>query len=472
MRYELRQIHVPRGIAVALSGISVLALCMSLAMPGFAFAAPAEEPIPVVPGNAAPEQFPAAQSCSCHSTLVAQWQESMHSKALSDPIFLAKVAEGDAATDGKIGPFCRKCHGPAAEMTGQSGSSSMTGGAADSIVCSFCHQVTGTTMPVGNVSHLVLPTNTFRAQLEDPQAPHAARYSAFHATSEICGGCHNVNHPVNGMHLEATYSEWQKSPQAKKGIQCQDCHMSEAPGKKIGPSPGKAAGMGPQREAIYQMNFVGVQVELGNAEAATALLKSAATVEMELPTVLETDSAEGTVTITNSGAGHYLPTGLTEVRQMWLTVVSTDKDGKETEIAKRVFGTVLRDAKGNYPAELWDATDIQSDDRIAPMESATVTFTAALPAGADAGTVVAKLQYKATGDELAKKSGTKNPTTTMAEATQAIYTSAEAKVAAEAKQTEPAASTDGLPTWVLMVSIMAAAVAVAGAAFLFLRKRG
>ena len=63
------------------------------------------------------------------------------------------------------------------------------------------------------------------------------QYSALHTTSKICGGCHNVDHPVNGMHLETTYTEWEKSPQARKGIQCQDCHMSESP-PTVGPSAG------------------------------------------------------------------------------------------------------------------------------------------------------------------------------------------------------------------------------------------
>ena len=62
-----------------------------------------------------------------------------------------------------------------------------------------------------------------------------------------------------------------------------------------------------------------------------------------------------TVTITNVGAGHYLPTGLTEVRQMWLQVVAVDENGKETELGKRVFGTELKDKNGKYPVELWDA---------------------------------------------------------------------------------------------------------------------
>ena len=34
------------------------------------------------------------------------------------------------------------------------------------------------------------------------------------------------------------------------------------------------------------------------------------------------------VNIKNTGCGHYLPTGLTELRQMWLEISVTDAEGK------------------------------------------------------------------------------------------------------------------------------------------------
>ncbi len=362
--------------------VVVAAVLAASAAPAFA------KSVPVKPGVATPAQFAPATSCRCHGPLSDEWQESMHAKALEDPIFTTKVAEGDAATGNKLGPFCRRCHAPVANMTGEDGSAQMSPASAEAITCSFCHQVTGTTKPVANVSHLVEPSGVLRAQLEDPQSPHNPVYSAFHATSEICGGCHNVNHPVNGMHLESTYSEWKKSPQAKQGIQCQDCHMSEAP-PAVGPSTGQACVNGPERPNIYHMTFAGAQVALGNAERATALLQSAATIDMAAPEIAG-PSAEVTVTITNVGAGHYLPSGLTEVRQMWLQVVAVDESGKETELGKRVFGTVLKDKDGKYPAELWDAVAVVSDDRIPPMESVSETYKLALPAGVEAADLKAR----------------------------------------------------------------------------------
>lgn len=396
---------------------------------------------PVKPGSADPTQFPQSLQCVCHRMLLNDWQESMHSQALDDPLFKAKVDEADKASGGKFGVFCRRCHAPVANMTSQDGTDSMTPAAAQGVVCSFCHQVAGLSKPLANVPHLLDLTGVMRAQLKDAKSPHFTRYSPLHRTSKICGGCHNVDHPGNGLHLETTYTEWEKSPQAKKGIQCQDCHMSETP-PTIGPSTGFAAEAAPERPNIYRMTFAGAQVGLGNARRATALLKSAAKVEMESPDVVSADRpGEVKVKVTNVGAGHYLPTGLTDVRQMWLSVVTIDGAGKETEVGRRDFGTQFKDSKGNYPVEVQDAVGVGKDDRIPPMKSITQTFTVTLPAGVAAAELKAQLLYKSVPDELAKRAGVANPTTTMAEASKRVFAT-EAARAADAT-IPPAAESSG-----------------------------
>lgn len=421
--------------------------------------------VQVAPGVAPAAAFPPASSCGCHGTLVDQWSQSMHRQALEDPLFKTKVAQADAATGGKIGPFCEKCHGPIAEMTGESGKNAaeMSPAAAQSIGCMFCHQVVGNSEPLGNVSQLLDPDTTRRAQLENPQAPHPAAFSALHMSSEICGGCHNVNHPINGMHLESTYREWAESPQGKAGTQCQDCHMSEKPGK-IGPSTGQAAPGAPERPNIYQMTFAGAQVALGNPERATQLLQSAAKMEMDAPKVVKPgEEASVTVKITNSGAGHYLPTGLTEIREMWLDVSVVDAAGKATSLGEHRFGTVLKDAAGKYPAELWDAVAVQSDDRIPPMQSVSHSYKIVLPSGADAGTLKAQLLYRSAPEELAAKAGVKNPTTVMASAEQQVFGSSDAEQKAAGEATKEPSSPPG--TWILVVLGVGAVIAVGAGLF-------
>jgi hypothetical protein len=117
---------------------------------------------------------------------------------------------------------------------------------------------------------------------------------------------------------------------------------------------------------------------------------------------------------------------------MWLQVTFVAPDGKETDLGKHVFGTVLKDAAGKYPAEMWTATGIQSDDRIPPKGSTTDSYKIVFPEGVTAGTVKAQLLYRSSSDALAKKAGVKNPVTVMAEDAQPVYTTVAAERGANA----------------------------------------
>lgn len=411
------------------------------------------QPRPVAAGNTPATGFAPAQTCNCHSGFLQEWQESMHAKALSDPLYKTKLAQANAATSGAIGPFCLKCHGPVATMTGQTGPIDPTKASGQGIGCTFCHQIVGPTAPTNNVALLVDPSGIYRAQLPTSTAPHPSAYSPFHNSAQLCGGCHNVSHPGNGLPIESTYSEWQASPQAKAGVTCQDCHMTATPGQ-IGPAIGWDAGGGPQR-LVYQMTFAGAQVGLGNPTLATAMLQSAATLKLDAPGILDqSKTSSATVTVTNVGAGHNLPTGLTEMREMWLQVTFVAPDGKETVLGKHTFGTVLKDAAGKYPTEFWTATGIQSDDRIPPKGSSTDSYKIAFPEGVTAGTLKAQLLYRSSSDEVAKKAGVQNPVTVMAEASQQVYTTAAAEHKANEIYLTQASSSPLTPLVIAIMGIL------------------
>lgn len=445
--------------------LSIAALALAIAMSTAVSAMAA--PVPVKTGSAPSGIFESAQGCGCHSQLVQDWSGSMHAQALTDPLYLTKRAEADKATGGALGEFCDTCHGPAATMLGVMDQDPLTGGAAEGVSCSFCHQVTGLNGKPANTSHLVEPDDTRRAQIKDPQAPHKAAYSQFHETAEFCGGCHNVDHPINGVHLEATYSEWKASPYASEGIVCQDCHMSAGPGE-IGPFTGSAAAGAPERDNIYAMTFVGGQVALGPSELATKRLQSAATMELAVDEIVPPgEDASVTVTVTNSGAGHYLPTGLTEVRQMWLEVYAEGPDGEKTVLGRRDFGTKLKDAKGNSPVELWEAAGIASDDRIPPRESVTEVYDFTLPDGLDRATVKAALNYKSAPDDFAEKAKVENPTTVMVSAEQPVFASAEIRNASYAEE-----STSDSPSENMVLFIALGGLALVAGVVVFFAMRG
>ena len=418
--------------------------------------------LPQVPAS----KFEPATDCGCHAGLLEQWSASMHAKALSDPVFVYKRDEGDKATGGALGAFCNACHAPVAVMSGEIGSAKMSAQSAEGVGCDFCHQVTGSTRPLGNTSQRVAPTGVKRAQLKEAKPPaHAWAYSEFHETAEFCGACHNVDHPANGMHLEATYTEWKNSPYAAQGFTCQDCHMTPGPGV-VKPNPGTAAAGAAEREHIYTMTFAGANVAQGDSERATARLKAAATVDMQVSEIVASGATtEVVVTVTNVGAGHYLPTGLTEVRQMWLEVNAVADDGTTTSLGRRDFGTVLKDAKGSSPVELWEATGIASDDRIPPLQSIVARYPFKMTSDAPAR-IEAVLNYRSMPDEMAKAAGVENPITEMARAESRIWASDDARSGSATD--EESGGTISAAVW---IAVIGSIVAVAAVAFVLLRSR-
>lgn len=434
--------------------VATAALAVALLVPGVAAA------IPSVPST----RFSKAEGCGCHAALLEQWSKTMHSQALSDPLYLAKLDAANRATDGGIGKFCEDCHGPVAAMAGMTGKGARPRDAvaAEGVACDPCHQFTGTAHPPANASWAIQPDGTKRAQLEDASSPaHATAYSAYHESAEFCGACHNVNHPVNGLPLEATYTEWKASPYAAQGVTCQDCHMTPGAGPTK-PNPGKAAAFGPDRAHIYTMTFAGGNVALGDAELATERLRGAATLELEATEFVEA-GGEGVVrvTVTNSGAGHYLPTGLTEIRECWLQVKVATPDGASLVDERRDFHTVLKDAKGRGPVDLWDAAGVLADTRIPPKESKVFDFDFRMPEGASKLDVAAALYYSSAPEELAKKAEVEVPTTEMARLDRAVFSSEEA-AAAEATRHLPAPQQGATPTVILVLGLAALGAILVG----------
>jgi len=443
--------------------IVLLALAAVAALPALASAG-----VPVAPGNAIAENFIASSGCGCHATLVDQWSKSMHAQAIDDPVFLVKVTEAQLEAGTAVAIFCKRCHAPVGNMTGDY-DGTMSEVAGESVTCMFCHQVLAVNGEPVNVAHILQPDLTRRAQLKDPQAPHPAAYSEIHEKAEICGACHNVAHPTSGAHLESSYTEWAESPYAAEGIVCQDCHMSREPGF-IGPSPGSAAAGGPPRDNIYEMTFIGANVAQGPADASRALLQSAATLEVEIDEIVAPSTTSSlTVTVTNAGAGHYLPTGLTEVREMWLRVYVESEGGVLAEIGERRFGTVLHDAKGNHPAELWEAVGVLSDDRIPPRQSVTESYAFTMPAAAEEATIVAVLNYRSMPDELAEAAGVENPVTVMAEARESVYASEAARDGEPETPAGEVPAESSVAWWPYAAGV--ALVALVAGAYVLLRRR-
>ncbi len=140
----------------------------------------------------------------CHTEIDAQWRESLHAHAWTDPIFQAEYATAPA-------PSCRGCHRPPSAASPARG-----------IDCAACH-VRGDVIVAARPSLL-------GALVHPVRADKAA------AGVDACRACHQFGFTDDGTHdpneaLQDTVHEWEGSEAAAEGRACQGCHMPAERGR-------------------------------------------------------------------------------------------------------------------------------------------------------------------------------------------------------------------------------------------------
>lgn len=380
------------------------------------------------------EDYTEPEICGgCHADIFKQWNGSMHSQAFVDPVFQALWKIGAKETKGLTDKLCGGCHAAAGvvanDLVFKDNEFFTSPIAKRGVHCDLCHTVKETRMnetptrEPQNASIIVDPGPIKRGPYRDSKSPfHETAYSELHTKSEFCANCHNVFHPINNFHIEHTYAEWKYSVYAQNGIQCQDCHMmpveqaiEAARTLKKQKNPGQPAVGGPQREQMYTHEFVGANFTVPgllkfdlHKGIAEKRLKSAAELSIEAPQAV---TAGGLVTVAvkvrNVGAGHNLPTSLTEVRQMWLDVQATDAAGKEIfrsgaldkdgeiDPKARIFNAHAVDKEGKHTVKPWEITRFEYNDTIPPKGSAIERYSFVVPQDLK-GTVAVKavLRYR------------------------------------------------------------------------------
>lgn len=392
-------------------------------------------------------QFIAPDVCEgCHTEIFNQWNGSMHSKAFTDPLWRAatKLFNKDAKTSGEIMEMkaCVKCHTPLGFRSYSISSPAddydkLADLPAQGIFCNWCHNISEV-KHLGDAGYEVEPgggeddPSTMLGPFKDSDSPyHPSKYSELHTKSEFCALCHNVSHAANKLPIEQTYNEWKNSPyntgNPATTVNCQDCHMRQRPGipstgKTARPdNPGQACNDGPQRPHLWTHYFVGANVVvpklLGSelhSNMAVERLQNAADLEIIKDSAYRKNQLSHIkVKVINSGAGHYLPTGLTEVRQMWLDVKVTDAKGKvllrsgeldakgDIEANAVVFHTKLGNEKGEPVLNVAQADRILYDHRIPPKGYHIERYAFYIPAGASSPlSVEVRLRYRSISQPL------------------------------------------------------------------------
>jgi len=345
------------------------------------------------------KDFDLPEDCGeCHEQIHRQWEGGMHANAWKDPAYTALHRIASQETKGMVDRYCIGCHAPLAVLAGEEGGN-VSQISQKGVQCDFCHTVAGS-KGIGNTALISSPGSIKRGPFPDSRSPaHETAFSELHTQAEFCGACHDVYHPLNGLPLEKTYTEWYQGPYRVRGIKCQDCHMT--PGiTGFQANPGNAGVGAPDREHIWTHNIVGANASMASLlgfprhrQLAEERLRSAAKLEIIAPlTARAGEILFLQVKVSNTGAGHYLPTGLTESREMWLEAIVRDPTGRPIYSSGQVdekgmidegtviYHTVFADAKGKpVGARVWEADHLLWDHRIPPLGYALERFKLQLP---------------------------------------------------------------------------------------------
>lgn len=319
--------------------------------------------------------FTSSEVCGkCHTDIYNSWQESMHSMAVTDPIFRASYIRAFYKTNGKSAKLCLDCHSPTTKVTKDYDLDSPI--TAEGITCDFCHSVKEV-----NLAH---PDDPFVMDLglvkygpnkQGDVKVHDIKYSPLHNSAEFCAACHEYK--PNGVPVMTTYSEWKEGPYAEKGIQCQYCHMPQLEGQVA-----NSSATGDKGRMIFSHNLAGGH--------SISQLKKAVEVKID-KVVRKKDRMTVHVHITNVGSGHRVPTGI-PTRKLLLfceiRVIGGKVHKKKIIYEKAIFDQNDKELTHDEDIMLGEGVSIAKDNRIFPKETRKETFTFYLPEKREAQVVV------------------------------------------------------------------------------------
>jgi hypothetical protein len=322
------------------------------------------------------EDVMGAKRCSaCHKQIADEWKESMHARADTELLYARVVGEFRKEYGFEASNWCAGCHSPLRLARGELNEKVATV-RQPNVDCIVCHSIRKTNDPIGNNNydlaiaepggHQLGKTNALSDQLllMQPAAHRSLWNGSFIRSPEFCGVCHRQVLPDflsggrGGLVLQGTFDEWAKSKynSADKSVRrtCQDCHMPAA--------AGLASDLGDKRPSHL---FLGGSIDVARINGAhnsyaegKKFLAKAATITVTPSGRVET-GIDLSVSVTNSGAGHNLPTGVTDLRQVWVELTVTNDAGDVIYKSGHLdaagfldpsavsFGVVLGDGNGN-----------------------------------------------------------------------------------------------------------------------------
>jgi hypothetical protein len=335
-------------------------------------------------GGLLPKQaYPDPTTCGrCHIGIHANWERTKHAVSASNPWYhkvkeLLEFEQSSAATR-----LCAGCHAPIALMTGEVGLYSQE--SSTGVSCVFCH-----TLEANHAANGHYTSNPGRIRQYpggdylSPQTIEAAAHAVMslpgihkqdmsrphYKSSQMCQSCHQLE--IGGIAVQNTYQEWLDSSYAKEGVTCQSCHFTQGAGTS---SPGHKVEHYPRSYPHVYKHLLGggSTVNAPDPQTNLAVLQEAVGLDVK------TNAGQLTVSVSNLKAGHHLPTGVGDLRQLWVEVTAwqgknpiytsghLDTSGEFKTPPALLFHQVLGDAAGNPLVlhDVWRAKKILADTRL------------------------------------------------------------------------------------------------------------
>ncbi|HEY3381950.1 MAG TPA: multiheme c-type cytochrome [Vicinamibacterales bacterium] len=317
-----------------------------------------------------------AEECArCHEDIHRYWKGSLHAQAADNSRFQAALAKARQASSGD--PGCLSCHAPAAVYMRDVKWEKKT--SWEGVTCDFCHSVRAVRIGTDRPFQLE-PGRVKTGPLRDvTPTEHEAAYSDVYTSSTLCAPCHQY---VNDRKIDilSTYAEWQASPYAARETTCQSCHMRATTGNVVDPKV--------KRSSVLSVNLH----EMPGGHSVTELNRA---LQAQISAERKGDTLDVSVTVTNRGAGHKVPTG-SPLRSIVL-VIEADNGVGARQTVSRTFARVIVDETGK---DLGDEAGMfmrgaktVSDTRLAPGERRVERASFAIPRGTPAR-AVARLFYR------------------------------------------------------------------------------
>ncbi len=168
-------------------------------------AGPDGAPLGISDDDTTPVFETAAQCGKCHKAIYAEWKESYHGRAMSDPLFRELSA-------GVNKEECIRCHAPVnLRDSGWETPIARSDQREDAISCLSCHNANGRMAgPHQGLKGACRP-------VYDPQQTDVVK---------MCFVCHN-QHDTGNEWLRGPYSPEAPEPRQRDAKTCLDCHMPE-----------------------------------------------------------------------------------------------------------------------------------------------------------------------------------------------------------------------------------------------------